>query len=295
MKKYVKYIVAVAIVLVFAFVVAWKDSQGVTVTIDENSESDYMEEEDNTEEGTVSDEDRSVDRYDYENLEYDEDDHAWNWKLLEEDKIYDSGFYLLRDDKIYSLNDKNITEYDLSGRGHLYDRIDMDSGENALLALPFVPTPIIKSGDSIVAYSEQKVPVLNLWKVDSYGWSIPTYYTGNRIISYDEDGYRSEYGEGSNEIKFAVADSENEAVVDDPYNLTPYESYYASWSIGTTSDVSPSQDALCRVFVTDKKVHFYRIEGSLTGKGYAEYDLSEIPVGTYMTGGHGGGGLMTIE
>ena len=124
MKKNIKYIIAGVVIIILILVVAWKNSQGLNVTVNENSEPDYTEERENV----TDEEDKSADgRYAESNIEADDDGFEWNWSLLESEKIYDDGFYLLRNDKIYSLNKVNLSENKLSGKGYLYDRIREDN------------------------------------------------------------------------------------------------------------------------------------------------------------------------
>ena len=300
MKKNIKYIIAGVVIIILILVVAWKNSQGLNVTVNENSEPDYTEERENV----TDEEDKSADgRYAESNIEADDDGFEWNWSLLESEKIYDDGFYLLRNDKIYSLNKVNLSENKLSGKGYLYDRIREDNkntNQDVILALSYVPTPTIKSGDLVVAYSETSVPDLVLQKVNFHGWTIGAYTTiednhTKPAIYYDEDNNRCEDGTDSVVSNFTVYDKDGN-IVDDPYNLNVYEPYTAEWYMGTRS-AGGIFDARCRSFTIDDAE--YMIRGSLTGKDYAEYDLSEVPVGTYLvlnnSKGFGGGGLITIE
>lgn len=300
MKKYIMYIVVGVIVAALALVVAWKSSEGRNVTFDENPESEYTEEE----EIVSDDEDESVDdRYAESNIEADDEGYEWNWRLLETEKIYDDGFYLLRDDKIYSLNKTNVSENKLSGKGYLCDRVRNDNKntkQDIILALSYVPTPVVKPGDLVVGYSETSVPDLVLQKVSFHGWTIGAYNTtednhASPAVYYDDEYNRREDGAGSVISDFIVYDQDGN-VVDDPYNLNAYEPYTARWYMGTRSEGNIF-DATCRAFTIDDEE--YVVRGSLTDKDYAEYDLSEVPAGTYLvlknSKGFGGGGLITIE
>ena len=149
-------------------------------------------------------------------------------------------------------------------------------------------------------YSETSVPDLVLQKVNFHGWTIVAYTPiednhTKPAIYYDDEGGRHEDGADSVVSNFTVCD-QNGNVVNDPYGLNPYEPYTAIWYMGTRSEDNIF-DATCRAFTIDDTE--YVVRGSLTDKDYAEYDLSEVPAGTYLvlknSKGFGGGGLINIE
>lgn len=213
----------------------------------------------------------------------------------------DGMWYLLRDDETYSL-----------GRTvHMVDGVDYSSagasfpGENDLqvyqigrMQTPLdltgfcsygdVPVPVLGENDLVVSYSSSSVPTLGLHSVSYSGDAICLEYDDNlgTLKFYDAENREACFETGADSAD--VTDENGDSVID-WCDLDRDEYYTVSWYEGTQYNEC-SMRAECKFYddgESDVSVALrldpeYEIEGERTKNGYAVYDLSEIPAGTYF-------------
>ena len=210
----------------------------------------------------------------------------------------DNSFFLLRNGTNYTLGGSFIDVNASNDVRALYGAIiDIDDGSRGFCSVGDIPTPVLQKEDLVVCYSDDRVPIMGLNKVDLYGYTLNFqyrdktkelyYYTNNGDLVYEE-----------NASNVTITDSSGEAK-ENVFSLNEGESYTLGWYKGTKYNET--------LLVADSKVYAlesseferdYEVEGTLTKDGYAEYDLSNIPAGTYRITSEPGvvwRGIITIE
>ena len=276
MKKNIKYIIAGIIVIVFAIVVAWKDSQGVVITVDEAPSDSSFEEE------VIMDDEEN------------EQNNGLDLLVWEPTKENEETFFLIRNGVSYSLgaiDPEKAAKYlpvTLSGDNTYggcttYSGIVVgvsDSINNGFFSLGNVPVPVYEEGDKIIVYSSKTIPRLQLRKVNYYGDAIRLLISANAYSVYDDAAADKAYGLKVNNTE--IRDSSG-SEVEDIYSLNAGEIYTVSWTEGTKyNEITLPADSKFYVPESGRmEKPEYEIEGILTKDGYAEYNLSDVAPGTY--------------
>lgn len=253
----------------------------------------------------VSEEEDVIEETEDEN-ESDETDLA----ILEEDPsaVDFKGFYLLKNDKYYPLdgevnNDQEVGLQTANAGKLLYSNAVFYDKSNTWVFHSYeeVPELTLSNSDKVIAFSDDEIPTLSLYKVDFYGHGICASYDNGRLLAYFAGSNDYVMKEGVSD--FVVREDETGEVVDDYYNLTPGVAYVLSWHKGTNYEeqfgggyslvysFEPGFDASSPVREPD-----YRIEGTITNLGYAEYDMSNVEPGIYsLSGGIQSSGIIKVE
>ena len=164
-----------------------------------------------------------------------------------------------------------------------------------------VPELTLSNSDKVVAFSDDEIPTLSLYKVDFYGHGVCASYDNGKLLAYFAGSSDYVIEEGVSD--FVVREDETGEVVDDYYNLTPGVVHVLSWHKGTNYEerfgggnslvysFEPGFDASSPVREPN-----YRIEGTITNLGYAEYDMSNVEPGIYsLSGGIQSSGIIKVE
>lgn len=225
-------------------------------------------------------------------------DELWLLETTFEIAERDGGIYLLRGEKIYTLNQysskvpgKDYLPMQIGGS--LRDLKFRDTGRTIGGGIPLcgynVPIPVISEEDKIIVFSDNfydlKLATANLM---GYSFYMFKRTEGSKTYwGYDADGNIVKF---DNKIEFTVTDSK-ENVVTDFSSLNKDEICTLSYYEGTRyTEIKLKAD--CLLFDYDIiNLSGYTVSGNLTKNGYAEYYVSNIPVGLYVIGLADGGVL----
>jgi len=214
----------------------------------------------------------------------------------------DQGVFLIRDDKIYTLNDKGgkvpgveYSDIQVKEQGSVWfyrhSRHSDESLSGYHYSIGEVPVPTLTDGDKIIAFSNNFFD-LELAPANFVGYSFYLIKRDGEYLGYDENG--AYFSIMSKKLEFTITD-EKENVIEDYSSLEKDGTYTLSWYEGTKYN-EIKLAAIYRQFdynYKDKSDHLF-VSGVLTKNGYAEYDLSGIPAGLYVIklndglGSHGG-------
>ncbi len=235
---------------------------------------------------------------------------------IREDEAFISeyrGFYLVRDDVYYSLNDitsiKDKDEYNL-GKKFGYDEYEtLYEREGALdhfymwLYGDF-DLPVISDTDEVRSYGVSQV---DLWKLEDIKYGFVRQMSGMDHGVYsgyvDTTEGRKRIHSAYKEYKCMCGDEE----IDVNYNLEKGTEVTVSWYEGTDY-FEYTAIADTKFYRTYDKSPDYEIEGELCKESYAKYDFSGVEPGLYLllsteinsTNGFGekqlkGGSIIIIE
>lgn len=198
-----------------------------------------------------------------------------------------NGAYLIRDEKIYSLNssvNSNIANFhygyvSLIGGSILY----WGQAGQMMISFGDVPIPVLQESDKIVMYSDEgDVPTLGLRQVEFVGYTIPITVNNLYYYIYDLSIRTSDAMEGlkrRNINNFSVSDSEGTLIDDWRSGLEYGAEYTVSWFQGTQyNERTLVADSRYYENANDERI---TLEGTLTRDGYVEFNLSELPAGLY--------------
>ncbi len=212
------------------------------------------------------------------------------WEIANEN----GGVFLLRGGNLYTLGSYYVKNPNVDyppgatrtyGLATFYERSEKkEYGDHSI---GDVPIPLLNGDDKIVAISKASVPVLKLFPVElSDGYSfllimgggyvgIHNVWDKNDHVGIPEDAFEKAEITDSNGNTYNAMECLNELKKDQVYTL--------SWFQGTVLNQKEVK-ADCRAFYWNGyNSDCYEIEGTVTTEGYAEYDVSSIPPGVYMT------------
>lgn len=225
------------------------------------------------------------------------------WGLSADPSVHDKArFYLVRSDEYYTLDNdfypsmgpvggQDYTTTDGENHRILYtDEVNLKDSRVGFVSYGLIPVPVLEDNDSIIATYARDVPKLRLYKVDNYGSAICV-----RVV-----GKANELRIGLNNLGSAddieVVGSDGH-VYEDWYNLKFGEIYRISWyqsgkafheaevlcdSKSYAFKPSIKAEEIADPFIHLEDFYDYELEAvSVDNNRIAEYDLSDIPSGTY--------------
>ncbi|MBQ7245300.1 MAG: hypothetical protein IJS33_00040 [Firmicutes bacterium] len=208
--------------------------------------------------------------------------------ISESDARTAGGAYLLRGEKLYTLNHVNGAK----GRWYVLYRPYSIDGSDALMSLEELCVPVYTVGDKILMYSSSgDLPKLNLHEMNFHGYTIPVVEESANYKIF-EPGGKSTPLRKDKINNFSVTDSNGQAI-EDISSLTYGEVYTVSWYEGTQY-CEVNLVANCGNYIMLDDYNYLTIEGTLTKEGYMEFDISNVAPGLYAVP-TSGGGLIIIE
>ena len=209
--------------------------------------------------------------------------------ISESDARTAGGAYLLRGEKLYTLNSTN------NAKGRRYELYwPYFIGDSyALMSFEELCVPVFTTGDKIVMYSSSgDLPELNLYEMNFHGYTIPVVDESAkyRIIEPGGKGTPLRKDKINN---FSITDSNGQAI-EDISSLIYGEMYTVSWYEGTQY-CEVNLVANCGNYTVLDRYNYLTIEGALTKEGYMEFDISNVAPGLYAVPIISDGGLIIIE
>lgn len=204
-----------------------------------------------------------------------------------------AGVYLLRNDKIYTIDDLAEVKEKYPGYGYFISPGRMEIYRlrgMEVVSHGDVPVLVLEESDKIVMCSPKgDVPILRLYTTVYEGYTLPVY--GREY--YDYSIHSSKAWVGKYDAKsITITDSEgNERGVN---GLDRGAEYTISWYIGTLYDET-TLVADCRAYSLEGTT-LTEIKGTLTKNGYVEFEIPELAAGYYCVSGEGAGrGIIEIR
>lgn len=206
-----------------------------------------------------------------------------------------NGFYLKKGETLLTFSDFVFKNSKLGKRLSLTE--SDDESEHLIFCTTSQYIPTFQEGDSVVVYSGSNVPKLTLIDHASFGgYTICAYKykTGGCHDFAMYDGSEKIETVRTDHYDINIADKE-EKNIEDRYNLKQDEEYTLYWYTGTKYNEVKMKAVY--PFYEISHENTYEIEGTLTKKGYAEYDISSIPAGIYGVETSSGNvtGILKIE
>ena len=210
-----------------------------------------------------------------------------------------TGAYLEKDEFLYSLNDASSSKVyancnvgwrrDELGVTGLYSYADMQFKH--IFACGDFDTPVYNDGDVVKSFKNTK---LTFKEVKQVGYGVPLVTSSN---AKDDWGYIPSFG--SSDVKtlnpmqlaqLSVTCNGNE--VENYFDMEKNGDVIISWFEGTDYK-EVSFKANCRIYEIVSDAEPIVIEGELNKEGYATYDMSVLPKGTYWI--NETCGMITVE